>query len=42
MRLYIIRHGDPDYTTDRFTEIGQREAQALAEAAGKRAPYTHL
>jgi broad specificity phosphatase PhoE len=31
MRLYIIRHGDPDYTTDRLTEIGQREAQALAK-----------
>jgi broad specificity phosphatase PhoE len=31
MRLYIIRHGDPDYTTDTLTEIGQREAQALAE-----------
>ena len=30
MRLYIIRHGDPDYTTDTLTEIGQREAQALA------------
>jgi probable phosphoglycerate mutase len=31
MRLYIIRHGDPDYTTDTLTEIGQREARALAE-----------
>jgi broad specificity phosphatase PhoE len=31
MRLYIIRHGDPDYTTDTLTDIGQREAQALAE-----------
>ncbi|MEO7908194.1 MAG: histidine phosphatase family protein [Roseiflexaceae bacterium] len=31
MRLYIIRHGDPDYTTDTLTEIGRREAQALAE-----------
>ena len=30
MRLYIIRHGDPDYTTDTLTAIGQREAQALA------------
>ena len=31
MRLSIIRHGDPDYTTDTLTEIGQREAQALAK-----------
>jgi broad specificity phosphatase PhoE len=31
MRLSIIRHGDPDYTTDTLTEIGQREAQALSE-----------
>ena len=29
MRLYIIRHGDPDYTTDTLTEKGQREAPAL-------------
>ena len=31
MRLSIIRHGDPDYTTDTLTEKGQREAQALAK-----------
>src|SRR4051794_37107574 len=31
MRLYIIRHGDPNYTTDSLTEIGQREAQVLAK-----------
>ena len=31
MRLSIIRHGDPEYTNDTLTEIGQREAQALAE-----------
>jgi broad specificity phosphatase PhoE len=30
MRLYIIRHGDPDYSTDTLTDIGRREAQALA------------
>jgi broad specificity phosphatase PhoE len=30
MRFYIIRHGDPDYATDTLTEIGRREAQALA------------
>jgi broad specificity phosphatase PhoE len=31
MRLLIIRHGDPNYTTDTLTEVGQREAQALAK-----------
>ena len=32
MLLYIIRHGDPDYTTDTLTERGW----AQAEAVGKR------
>lgn len=31
MRLYIIRHGDPDYTTDTLTAAGQIEAAALGE-----------
>lgn len=31
MRLYIIRHADPDYTRDSLTEAGHREARALAE-----------
>ena len=31
MRLYIIRHADPDYKNDTITEIGHREAQALAK-----------
>jgi broad specificity phosphatase PhoE len=31
MRLYIIRHGDPDYEADTITEDGHKEAQALAE-----------
>ncbi|MBQ8850213.1 MAG: histidine phosphatase family protein [Clostridia bacterium] len=30
MFLYIIRHGDPDYTTDTLTERGQRQAEAVA------------
>ncbi|MBQ8079514.1 MAG: histidine phosphatase family protein [Oscillospiraceae bacterium] len=30
MKLLIIRHGDPDYTTDSLTEKGHREAQLLA------------
>jgi broad specificity phosphatase PhoE len=31
MRLYIIRHADPDYANDCITEAGHREAAALAE-----------
>ena len=31
MRLYIIRHGDPDYTNDSLTPDGHKEAEALAE-----------
>lgn len=31
MRLYIIRHGDPDYAIDGLTEKGHQEAQALAK-----------
>ncbi len=31
MRLHIIRHGDPDYENDDLTDLGKREAQALAE-----------
>ena len=29
MLLYIIRHGDPDYTTDTLTERGRKQAEAL-------------
>ncbi len=29
MRLYIIRHGDPDYSTDSLTPRGCREAECL-------------
>jgi broad specificity phosphatase PhoE len=36
VRLYIIRHGDPDYLTDRanggsLTDHGKAEAKALAQ-----------
>jgi probable phosphoglycerate mutase len=31
MRLYIIRHGDPDYAHDALTPAGEREALALAD-----------
>ncbi len=30
MRLYIIRHADPDYANDTITPTGHREAAALA------------
>jgi len=41
MRLYIIRHADPDYERDNLTPAGLVEAQALAERVEKIAP-THL
>jgi broad specificity phosphatase PhoE len=31
MRLYIVRHGDPDYAVDGLTPRGHLEAQALAK-----------
>lgn len=31
MRLLIIRHAEPDYTTDSLTEKGRREAMLLSE-----------
>ncbi|MCL2721431.1 MAG: histidine phosphatase family protein [Treponema sp.] len=31
MLLYIIRHGEPDYTTDSLTENGKKQANALAD-----------
>ncbi len=35
MKLYIIRHGDPDYKLDTLTERGWREAELLAERMAK-------
>jgi broad specificity phosphatase PhoE len=31
MRIYLIRHADPDYSIDALTPAGHRESQALAE-----------
>ncbi|MBL8121102.1 MAG: histidine phosphatase family protein, partial [Anaerolineae bacterium] len=31
MRLYIIRHADPDYENDTLTAAGHQEAMALAK-----------
>lgn len=31
MRLYVIRHGHPDYANDTITTAGHLEAQALAQ-----------
>ena len=31
MRLYIIRHADPDYKNDTITVFGHKDAQALAK-----------
>ena len=30
MLLYIVRHGEPDYTTDTLTQQGRREAEAVS------------
>lgn len=35
MKLYFIRHGDPDYEKDSLTEKGFREAELLADYFGK-------
>ena len=29
MRIFIIRHGDPDYSIDNLTEKGKREVELL-------------
>ncbi|ETT58494.1 MULTISPECIES: histidine phosphatase family protein [Paenibacillus] len=33
MQIFLIRHGDPDYSIDNLTEFGHQEAAA---ALGKR------
>ena len=35
MKLYIIRHGEPNYEIDSLTEEGWREAEALADRLEK-------
>ena len=41
MRLFIVRHAEPDYAIDSLTPAGHKEAQALARRMVKLAP-THL
>jgi broad specificity phosphatase PhoE len=41
MRLYLIRHADPDYEHDALTPAGRLEADALAQRAAALRP-THL
>jgi len=35
MRLFIIRHGDPDYKNDTVTEKGRREVELLSQKMAK-------
>ncbi len=35
MKIYIIRHGDPDYSIDSLTEKGWREAKLLSDRMAK-------
>ena len=35
MLLYIIRHGDPDYTTDTLTDRGRMQAEAVGKRLAK-------
>ena len=30
MFFYIVRHGEPDYSTDTLTELGQQQAEAVS------------
>ena len=32
MNLYIVRHGNPNYSTDHLTELGHKQAEACANA----------
>lgn len=41
MRIYLIRHADPDYAKDNLTEAGHLEAKALAQRM-EREGLTHL
>ena len=31
MLLYVVRHGEPDYSTDTLTELGWRQAEAVSD-----------
>ena len=41
MRLYMVRHADPDYLSDTITEVGHQEALAVADRMAK-VGLTHL
>ena len=32
MNLYIVRHGNPNYSTDRLTDLGHKQAESVANA----------
>jgi broad specificity phosphatase PhoE len=34
MQIFLIRHGDPDYSIDDLTEFGHQEAAALGKRMG--------
>ena len=34
MLLFYIRHGDPIYTPDQLTDLGQRQAEAVGHRLG--------
>ena len=38
MRILLIRHGEPDYTTDTLTPTGRREAELLSQEPRAYAP----
>ncbi|MCX7778193.1 MAG: histidine phosphatase family protein, partial [Armatimonadetes bacterium] len=35
MRILLIRHSEPDYSRDTITEVGHRQAKALANSLEK-------
>ena len=41
MRLYIVRHGDPDYSVDGLTPAGKEEAAALGIHFSKLLQVSH-
>ncbi len=38
MQLYLVRHGQPDYTTDTLLESGKAQAEAVSERLFKASP----
>jgi len=35
MRIWLVRHAEPDYRRDTITEVGKRQAQALAKVLAR-------